>query len=203
MVIGVCSYYLLNYDKLTIHQKINSVVGNPYLDTFFMYFTHAGDGVLALVAAVLLFFISMRAGLFLLLSHAFSGGLAALLKNYVFEYERPHFIFGYFYRDIPIKYIEGVDIQALNSFPSGHATTSFTVYTCLALLSRNMFLKVFFLIIALLSAYSRTYLSQHWLIDLYAGSLIGISITTLFYFIVYHNKTVVAKLDRPLFKVNK
>ena len=83
----------------------------------------------------------------------------------------------------------------LNSFPSGHATSAFAVFTCLVLLSNNQFLKFVFFVLALTSAFSRTYLSQHWLVDITFGSIIGTVTATLFYFIFelanrQHSKTI-------------
>jgi membrane-associated phospholipid phosphatase len=45
--------------------------------------------------------------------------------------------------------------------------------------------KFCWFILALLAAFSRTYLSQHWLVDIYFGSLIGFSFSVFFYFMFY------------------
>jgi membrane-associated phospholipid phosphatase len=49
----------------------------------------------------------------------------------------------------------------------------------------NRFYKVLLLILALLTGYSRIYLSQHFLEDVYAGSIIGVSTTFLVYYFVH------------------
>jgi len=91
-----------------------------------------------------------------------------------------------------------------NSFPSGHASTFFVFCTCCALLLGyrynqnakhhtpgecilfNMVLLLLFLVAAL-GAYSRVYLSQHFLLDVCVGSMIGF-ITPCLYFYFGRNK---------------
>jgi membrane-associated phospholipid phosphatase len=43
---------------------------------------------------------------------------------------------------------------------------------------------VFFLL-AVLAAYSRVHLSQHWLIDVYVGSIIGVCFSILVFIVFY------------------
>ena len=89
------------------------------------------------------------------------------------------------------------------SFPSGHATTAFTLFTCLALIVPNKLLKILFFAIAALAAYSRIYISQHWLVDIFAGSIIGVTIATGFYFIFIKSSSFSDKLNRPLIQPKK
>jgi membrane-associated phospholipid phosphatase len=69
--------------------------------------------------------------------------------------------------------VPGVELHLLHSFPSGHATTAFALFFLLALINQNKGLQIFFLIAALIAAFSRVYLSQHFLSDVLAGSAIG------------------------------
>lgn len=203
LIIAVVGFYLLSYDKLTLHQKVNSVVGNPAIDSFFKYFTNVGDGLLAIIVGIVLMFFSIRNGLYVLVSHAVSGGISSICKNFIFNYTRPFFTFDYYHKHIKIKYVEGVQMVGQYSFPSGHATTAFTLFTCLALLTPNKFLKIFFLFIASLAAYSRIYISQHWLVDIFAGSIVGATIATAFYFIFIKPNGFAEKLNRPLIPSKK
>ena len=198
VVIIITAMYLLAYDKITLHQKINSVVGNPIADNFFKYFTNVGDGLLAILIGIVLLFFNIRNGMYVLASHFISGSISSVCKNYLFNYTRPFFTFDYYHREIKIKYIEGVDYIGQFSFPSGHATTAFTVFTCLALMTSNKLLKIIFLLIASMAAYSRIYISQHWLIDIFAGSIIGITIATAMYFVFINSNSLSNKLNRPL-----
>lgn len=194
----LCSaYLLLNYDKLLLHKFINSLVGNKTVDTFYKYFTHVGDGVFAVILGVVVLLSNMRNGLFVLLSYALAGGTASIIKWSV-NYTRPHHVFSYYQKHATIRYVEGVDMIGEHSFPSGHSTAAFSVFTALALITKNKYLKVLFFIVAINAAFSRTYLSQHWLVDITAGSLIGVFFATLLYFVFYSNKRIIEKLNRPL-----
>ncbi|MDP1800318.1 MAG: phosphatase PAP2 family protein [Bacteroidota bacterium] len=196
------AYYLFQFDKVTLHLKINACVGNPAIDTFFKYFTHVGDGIFAVFLGLIVLIVNIRKGIFVLCTYIVSGLFTSLLKNYCFNINRPHFVFDYFVHDAKVKYIEGVDMVGLNSFPSGHATSAFAVFTCMALISNNPFLKFIFFILALVSAFSRTYLSQHWLVDITVGSMIGTAAATLFFFIFMHRSRF-QKLDKPLFNFKR
>ncbi len=83
-----------------------------------------------------------------------------------------------------LYFVPGVDNHLYNSFPSGHSTCAFSLYLALALLIPNKILKLILFFIALLIGYSRIYLSQHFLEDVYVGSLIGVSITIWVYYLI-------------------
>jgi membrane-associated phospholipid phosphatase len=70
--------------------------------------------------------------------------------------------------------IEGVNQFFTKSFPSGHSATAFGIFICFAFVAKQNWLKVLMLILACIVAYSRVYLSQHFLIDAMAGSFIGV-----------------------------
>jgi membrane-associated phospholipid phosphatase len=71
------------------------------------------------------------------------------------------------------------------SFPSGHATSAFAIFLAVALISGNRYVKVLCFIFACLVAFSRVYLSQHFLIDIIAGSMIGCIGTLAVYELFY------------------
>jgi membrane-associated phospholipid phosphatase len=200
LVICVSFYFLLHYDKLTIHVGINRLVGDPFVDTFFKYITHAGDGFVAAMIAVIVLLLNAKKGLFLSVTYVVCGLTSSLLKNYVFDENRPHFMFDAYHPEHKITYVEGVDLLAKNSFPSGHATSAFAIFTALALATDNKALKLVFFLLAFLAAFSRTYLSQHWLEDITLGSLIGTVGALLFYFLIMPPNKF-QKLDKPLLKV--
>ena len=89
-----------------------------------------------------------------------------------------------YFRDIyELHLINGVEMHHANSFPSGHSSSAFVIFFMLALITKNNSLKFIYFIIASLIAYSRVYLSQHFLIDIYFGSIISSTITLIiFYF---------------------
>lgn len=178
-------YLLLNVGKVPLHREMNTYVGNPLIDQFLACATHLGDGLFAVLIAFALMFKNVRVSLYILLSYAGAGIVSYILKHWVYyEIYRPHFVFQYYVRE-HIKLIDGVDVVAFHSFPSGHALSAFALFFCLLFVTKNHFLKTLFFILAILAAYSRVHLSQHWLIDVYVGSIIGVCFSVLLYVVFY------------------
>lgn len=198
-VIFTSIYFLLSYDKSTIHIYINQIVGNKIIDTFFFYITYLGDGTVAPILVVLIIVYNIRLGIYTAVSVILSTLTSTLLKFCFYdEIMRPAFVFKW-YNHSPIKYVVGEHMHIHNSFPSGHSTQVFAIFMCLVFFSNNNSIKLLFFLLALLTAFSRTYLSQHWLVDIIVGSIIGTSFSLLFYYIfIYKNK--LGKLNKPLLK---
>jgi membrane-associated phospholipid phosphatase len=70
--------------------------------------------------------------------------------------------------------VAGVEIHSLNSFPSGHTATSFTLFLLTSYLFPNKYVFVIFLLYALACSYSRVYLAQHFPLDLAGGILVAL-----------------------------
>lgn len=165
------------FDKASLHLKINQF-HNSFWDAAFPYITHAGDGLTAICCVLLIVFLAKKqfryqylllGGLTLLLS-----GLAAqLLKHLVYpEVQRPIKFIGQEY----LYLIPDVNVHAHNSFPSGHATTTFALLCFLLFVSRwrHWSVQILFACAAIFISFSRIYLSQHFLEDVVAGAVIGI-----------------------------
>ncbi len=185
------------YSKIDNHLFFNQLVGNPYADWFFKYLTYLGDGWFLIFIAIVWMFKNIRESVLLLCSYAIAGGLTAILKNYVFDEARPHFVFDYYHKDIFVKYVDGVEILALNSFPSGHSTTAFVLFSFIAFHLKNPLHQITMSVLAILVAFSRVYLSQHWLNDILAGSLIGLIITTFFHYL-FDTKPFLEKMNKSI-----
>ena len=198
-VIFTAIYFLLNFDKTTIHIYLNQMVGNKWLDTFFFYITYFGDGRVAPFLIILIFLYNVRLGICATFSVIIATSFSSILKHYFFdEVFRPGFVFEWF-NHTPIKYVKNQFLHIGNSFPSGHSTQVFAIFMCLVFYAKNNFLKFIFLSIALLTAFSRTYLSQHWLVDITVGSIIGCTVSFLFYYLlILRNKFI--KLNKSLLK---
>lgn len=188
-------YRLISFSKINNHLFFNQYVGNPYVDWFFKYITYLGDGFFVIMIVILWSLKNIRQSLILLVSYVASGGLVAILKNYVFDYARPHFMFTYYYKEIHIKYVEGVEQLALNSFPSGHSTSAFVLFTFIALQLKKSWQKCTMAIVGILVTFSRVYLSQHWLVDIFAGSVLGLLLTILVY-LVFEKYKILEKWNR-------
>jgi membrane-associated phospholipid phosphatase len=189
ILLSVTAFFLTHYGKVQIHLYLNQFVGNPAIDTFFYYITFLGDGAMAVVLLIGILFYNVRLGI----CSSVSFITAALTTNFIkyFLYDdamRPYHVFKWFVKE-QLKLVDVNDVHIHNSFPSGHSTQAFAIFICLSLFARSGTNKMLFLAIALLSAFSRVYLSQHWLVDITVGSIIGTTAAfLLFHFIVNRDK---------------
>jgi membrane-associated phospholipid phosphatase len=192
--IAVCTalYFVFTVDKKVIHLFSNQFVGNTWIDGFFYYITTLGDGTMAVIILIILLFYNFRLGLYTTASFLTASLASIGLKEFFFDdVNRPSFIFNY-YEHYQLKLVDGVHVYIHNSFPSGHATQAFAIFMCLAFVSQKQILKFLCLALALLTAYSRVHLSQHWLIDITVGSLLGTFFSLLYYYVFMAN----TKFDR-------
>lgn len=169
------------YNKEDIHLWINGHY-SAFGDTFFRIITFMGDGLFFILPACIMLFFSARHLLFLMSSYLGTGLAVQLLKRLAFPHvARP----SVFLQDHSLHLVDGVTLLQGRSFPSGHAASAFSLFLCIALLADGKTVKFLCLVMATLVAFSRVYLSQHFLADIYAGSLIGTSGTLAFYLLFY------------------
>lgn len=187
---------LLRFKKDTIHLYLNQL-NTPFQDVFFAYFTWLGDGIFAVIVALIIFLFRFRYGIMLFFGFTLSGIMVQIMKKWIFvNHIRPYRYFG---DEVSLHLIEGAKLYKNNSFPSGHTTTAFALFLGIALFSNNKWIKILCLIIAWLVGYSRVYLSQHFLVDITAGSLLGIFFSMLAYhFVMRSNKQW---LDKSIIKL--
>lgn len=179
--------------KSVTHLEFNAL-HHSFFDAFFYYITHLGDGLMALLVVIILIVVKYRYALIVALSTIIASLITQLLKHTFFSsMVRPK----KFFEGVHELYlIPGINNHLYNSFPSGHSTCAFSLYFSLALLVKNKSLKFIFFFIALLSAYSRIYLSQHFFEDVYVGSLIGTIIALLVFYVISANTNI--KLEESL-----
>ncbi len=166
---------LLFFTKPEIQIFINKH-HSTFADFFFKNITYLGTGYFLGLLFLLLIFFSRKDALIVLLSSLLMLGIVSLLKFLIFA-ERPVSYFQYiFHTDYLFHFVEGVKIHYYGSFPSGHTATAFTLFLLAASLpkTKNKIWQILFFILALLVAYSRMYLMQHFLIDLMFGAIVGI-----------------------------
>ncbi len=189
LVLLACSVLLI-FNKVQIHLFINEH-SSETLDLIFKLFTYLGEGLFVLVVCVMLLFLRYRYALTQVLAFTISGLIAQLLKRFVFsDALRPR---AYFENmpEFSLRFVEGVDVASYYSFPSGHTTTAFAFFMIFCFMTNKKSLKLLFMLMATLVGYSRMYLSQHFLIDVTFGSLIGVSSAVLIqYWTMSINKPV-------------
>jgi membrane-associated phospholipid phosphatase len=156
---------------------------NVFLDYFFMYFTHVGDGLTFILLGVLLFFKNRQKAIVVLVCFAITGLTSLLFKEIIFHEEpRP---LSFFHQNAGLHFIEGVSKPMINSFPSGHSLQAFSMFLLLAFFSKKNYVGVVCFFLALLVTISRIYLLQHFFVDTYFGALLGVMLTVLVYGIFY------------------
>jgi membrane-associated phospholipid phosphatase len=167
---------IISFDKLDLTFIINQN-HTTWLDYFFYFVTYLGDGIFALLLSITIFFFDKRTALTLLLAYLLSAALAQTLKHFIFNhYNRPYF---FIINKEAVHHVLGLIPHSYNSFPSGHTTTAFALYGVLSSRYGNAWL---YLLLAALVGYSRMYLFQHFITDVFAGSVLGLLTSMIVYF---------------------
>lgn len=179
---------LLVFPKTELHIQINQLHSSLF-DVFFKTITYLGSGFIYIPVFLILFNKELKWLIFYLISISGSNVLLLLFKRVIFADVNRPINFSPLAENYQLHLVEGVDMHRFHSFPSGHTTTAFTVFFFLAILSRKNTSKFILFVLALLTAYSRVYLSQHFFEDIVAGSVLGTG-TVLFsyYLLIYWQK---------------
>lgn len=190
LVLGVL---ILLYEKGDLHQLLTtdwlskcSVSVVSFTDLFFKYITEIGGNIPFFMVGVFLF-VKFGYAYFLLASQLLVTLVVQPIKHFL-NMPRPKVFFAENFPDVILHQVSGVDMHSMLSFPSGHTASVFAFMLALALLCKRTWISVLFLLVAVLVGYSRVYLSQHFAEDVFAGSLIGVIVTTLMYWF-YSRKT--------------
>ncbi len=191
-VIGSGIYLALG--KEGAHEFLNSY-HTPYLDQAFKYLTHVGHGLVPVIAFLLLLLARYSWALGMGVSSLAMAVVVQGLKRSVFAGDhRP----AMFFKDGGLPAIEGVELMLHHSFPSGHSATAFCICLMFAFIIKQKWATFFLLILALLIAFSRVYISQHFIQDTIVGGWIGFFMAYLGYLFIVH----AAEVD-PDSKLNK
>ncbi len=183
--LSIVVIFAIFFTKIEMHIWANQI-NSPFLDQFFKYATHLGDGTAIAILTIIFLFVKYRYALAFLTGSLLTSGIVHLFKQLLLEeMYRPSKYFELF-ESHKLYLVEGVVLRSLQSFPSGHTSTAFNVFLMLALITQNNYLKLGYFVVALLAAYSRVYLSQHFFIDIAAGSFIA---TALILMVFYWSKT--------------
>ncbi len=162
---------LLNFSKVQLIRWVNEH-NALWADELFRYATYLGDGLFFGLVLVVLLIRSRAVGLAGLGVFLLSSGLSILLKQVIFVGElRPskYFEHGHW----AYHAVKNVALAGYNSFPSGHTISAFALFGFLALVDGHKNRGWLYAGLGILVAYSRVYLFQHFVVDVFAGSLIG------------------------------
>lgn len=177
-IVSIASIFILGNSELYLF--INQQYSG-FTDFLFLSFTHLGDGVIAGLFIFILMWVSLREALTFLIITLLITLLVMLCRRYFFgDLNRPIIYLGEQF----IRLVPGYTPPKLNTFPSGHTATAFSVYFYLAILVKQKGIKFGLFLIACTIGYSRLYLSAHFPADVVAGAMFAVLITlaTYFYF---------------------
>lgn len=171
VIFAGCIIVKLSFDKETIYFFLNGL-HFPAGDHFFAWFTDVGNTPTAIALTIILLFFSYRMSFVLASTYVFTTLVNFGLK-FLFSFPRPTKYFEDRLHDLYL--VPGVHMLSdFLSFPSGHTVCAFTSATVLTYYARNKAWGFLYLLLALLVAYSRIYLSQHFFEDVTMGAITGI-----------------------------
>ncbi len=187
---------LLSTQKLELHRAVNN--GDlAFADTFLRAATHLGDGLVPTVLAVVLLFArGMRPFLMMALGCGVSAIIVQVLKRTVYAgMDRP-----FMYADelSGMHWVPGLELHHHFSFPSGHSAAAFSMAMALTAIVGRRGWAMLLLAGAVMVAFSRVHLSQHFLQDVLVGSVIGTAISYLVYRCLYHSQAPAWTRGRPV-----
>jgi membrane-associated phospholipid phosphatase len=175
LLLAFFSFFLF-YGKDESHQMINQW-HFPIGDFVFKYATYLCDGVLFGILIFAFLFIRLKWALFFLASSLLTLFTVFVTKKIIFNgIPRPY---KYFEGTYDLHLVDGVEMHSMNSFPSGHTITAFAIFMILIFIVKNRYLHTLFVKLAIIAGVSRVYLSQHFIIDVFFGAIIGICIAVL------------------------
>lgn len=182
--------------KTDLHMLMNSN-HTPSQDLFFKTITWLGNGWSAVIFALPFLLVRFRYFIMLILSFSLSGLLAQFFKRFVFPGSlRPAALL----EEMPgIELVTGVELHHTLSFPSGHTTTAFAFLLLAGFILKSRTAVYLGMALAWCVAISRVYLSQHFLTDVLAGSLLGVLSALFFYW--YFQSLKIEWLDRTILNI--
>ena len=186
----------ISFGKAETHIALNAY-HNIVLDQFFKNLTHFGHGLIPILAFLVLLFVRYSWALGLGVSSLLMGFIVQGLKRGVFSGDpRP----GKFFNEGILPHIEGVKLMMSHSFPSGHSATGLCIAFMLAVFVKKKWFTNLMVVVGLLTAFSRVYISQHFIQDTVVGAWIGFGLAFLGYvFIIHHAESnPSSKLNRRL-----
>ena len=152
---------------------------NPFFDFVFKYTTRLAELPLFIFILVVVIRFSFGMGFVLLTNCSLTFLIIQLLKKVVFEsHVRPALFFS---GSVELNFVQGIQTAYYHSFPSGHTAGAFALFTMMAFFVKDKRWGALFIFLSLMVGLSRMYLLQHFLVDVMAGSAIGVAVSIIFY----------------------
>ena len=163
----------------------------PAGDIFFRYYTHVAEWFPYALCIGILLLCRVGDAAFAASCQALSALTTQIIKH-ILNAPRPLTWFEANMPDIQLPLVEGVRMNYWCSFPSGHTTSFFALFFALSvILTRQqatkadhnigILLQILLFALAATGGYSRIYLSQHFAMDVFGGTCVGLIITIVCY----------------------
>ncbi len=143
-------------------------IRTPFLDTVFSLITHLGSEIVFMALAVVMYWcVNKSQGLYLLSVGCLGTTVNQFLKL-ACRVPRP------WVRDPNFTIVERARADATGySFPSGHTQNAVGTFGCLAMGARRRWVQVLFVVLAVLTSFSRMYLGVHTPSDVLVSAAIA------------------------------
>jgi membrane-associated phospholipid phosphatase len=131
-------------NKSTLFLFFNSY-HTPFADQAFYWITGLGNGLVFFIVCLFVLFKNLGNGIIGFTIFTVSSVIPQIMKKLIFT----------------------------DAFPSGHSSTVFAMALFITMIIKDKRWGLFFSFLAIITAYSRVYLAQHFFGDIYVGSIIG------------------------------
>ena len=188
--------FVFLYDKTASLTWINQH-HHPVLDELLYHLTRLPELALIVFILVLAFFYERKLTLSVVVSLILCALSIYLFKHILFpDFERPSVWIKA--HQIKLHLLPSINLHSHGSFPSGHTLAAFASLGMAGFLSRNTWVQLVLFLIACGIAYSRVYVCQHYLRDVYVGALYGYFLS-LFVFLFFNSRLKTPYWNNPPF----
>jgi membrane-associated phospholipid phosphatase len=167
LLIGASAFF----GRIPVFQLLNTD-GGAVLDQFFKWATWGADGWVWIPYLLVVVVLLKKDVKLIILNFLLSTLITQIPKRLFWDtISRP------IASGMPLNEIHtvpGVVMHSWNSFPSGHTATAFTLFLLTIFLFPTKWIFTIGAIFAMICAYSRVYLGQHFPMDLGGGMLVAV-----------------------------
>ena len=151
-------------------------IRTPFLDKLMGLVTNLGGEAVFIVAAIVVFWCLSKSCGYDMMTVGFAGTIINQFLKLWFRIPRP------WVKDPNFTIVESARAEATGySFPSGHTQNAFAVFGAPARFFKNTALRIVFILLIALTAFSRMYVGVHTPLDVGVSLIVG----TILVFVIY------------------
>lgn len=151
-------------------------IRTPFFDKLMGLVTNLGGEAVFIVAAIVVFWCLSKSCGYYMMTVGFAGTIINQFLKLWFRIPRP------WVKDPNFTIVESARAEATGySFPSGHTQNAFAVFGAPARFFKNTALRIIFILLIALTAFSRMYVGVHTPLDVGVSLIVG----TILVFVIY------------------